>query len=153
MFCSRWAYAKGVPTDDVIDRQDGHQHEQRPDERENEELDCGVETSAASPDPDDEIHRDQHDLPEDVEHKQIKSDEHTEHARGEHQKERIIRSLVLFDVVEASQHSERHGERGEQHHKERDAVHTEVIRDPPIGYPRVPHLELHGGGAGLEGPP
>src|SRR4029079_5217321 len=52
-------------------REDRHQHEQRPDERVEDELDRRVDPVAAAPDPDDQVHGDEDDLPEDVEEEQV----------------------------------------------------------------------------------
>jgi hypothetical protein len=48
---------------------DGQQHEQTSGHGKQKELDGGVDPALASPDADDEIHRHQHDLPEDIEKK------------------------------------------------------------------------------------
>src|SRR3989441_10413255 len=50
-----------------------------------DELDRRVNAVGAAPDADDEVHRDQHRLPEDVEEEEVEADEHAEHPRLEDQ--------------------------------------------------------------------
>ncbi len=60
--------------------QDRDQHQQRPDERVQHELHRGVDAVRAAPDADDQVHRDQDDLPEDVEEEQVQGHEDADHA-------------------------------------------------------------------------
>ena len=124
--------------------QDGHQHEQRADKGVDEELDRRIQPALPAPDPDDEIHRDQHDLPEDIEHEHVQRYEDTQHA-GEHgQQERVVPPLPLLDVLVGREHAERHEAGGEQHHEERDAVDPHPIGDAPGRQPVHRGGELHG---------
>ena len=66
-------------------RQDRDQHQQRADQRVQHELDRRVDAVRAAPDPDDQVHRDEHDLPEDVEEEQVEREEHADHADLEHE--------------------------------------------------------------------
>ena len=66
-------------------REDRDQHQQRADERVQDELDRRVDAVRAAPDPDDQVHRDEDDLPEDVEQEQVEGEEHADHADLEHQ--------------------------------------------------------------------
>ncbi len=61
--------------------QDRHEHEERAEEGVDEELDGRVEPVLPAPDPDDEVHRDQHHFPEHVENEEIEREEYPEHAR------------------------------------------------------------------------
>ena len=78
---------------------DGHQHEERAGHGVDEELDGGVEPVGASPDPDDEVHRDQHHLEEDVEDEQVEGDEDPDQPgqQGEHQG--VERALLPLDLA------------------------------------------------------
>ena len=136
-----------------IHNEDRHQHEQRPEKCEHEKLYCGIDTSCATPHPDDEIHRDQHDLPEYVKQEHVEGNEYTQHAGGEHQHEGIERAFPLLDVVPTTEDRERHHEGGEQHHEQGDAVNAQVICDPPRRDPLVVDLELHRRRALVERPP
>jgi hypothetical protein len=64
----------------VGDDQDRDQHEQRAGHGEDEELHRGVDPALSAPDADQEIHRDQHRLPEHVEQEEIERREGAEHA-------------------------------------------------------------------------
>ena len=56
-----------------------------PDHGEEHELDRGIDPPWSAPDSDDEVHGDQHQLPENVEEEEIQGDERADHARGEQQ--------------------------------------------------------------------
>ena len=73
-----------------VEHEDRHQHQQRADHREQEELDGGVDPARPAPDPDDEVHRDQHHLPEHVELEEVQRDEGAEHARLEEEHEEDV---------------------------------------------------------------
>ena len=103
-------------TYDVEDRDD---HQQRADHRVDDELDRRVEPPLAAPDADDEVHRDQHHLPEDVEEEQVERDERAEHAglEDEHRDDELARpscrssstpsSMIgMRNVVSMTSHSE-----------------------------------------------
>ena len=133
----------GARRDDEIQPEDRHQHQERPEHRVDEELDRRVEPALAAPDPDDEVHRDQHHFPHHVEQEQVEGDEDADHPGGEHQEVGVERTLPLGDVAEAPQHRERHEERRQQHHEEGDAVESDVVGDAPAGDPGNARLELH----------
>ena len=71
------------------------EHQQRADERVEDELDRRVDPVRAAPDPDDQVHRDEDDLPEDVEEEQVEGDEDADHPDLEDQE----RDHVLLDPV------------------------------------------------------
>jgi hypothetical protein len=62
---------------------DADQHEQRSDHRVDEELEARVDAPFAPPDPDDEVHRDEHGFPHHVEQEEIERHEDAEHSRRE----------------------------------------------------------------------
>ena len=67
--------ARGVSVGEV-ERQDGDQHEQAARLREEEELDGRVDPPLVAPDGDEEVHRHQHHLEEEVEEEQVERQEH-----------------------------------------------------------------------------
>ena len=71
------------------------EHQQTADHREDEELQGGIDPFLATPDANDEIHRDQHRLVEEVEENQIESEEGTDHAGLEQQDG----DMEFFDTV------------------------------------------------------
>ena len=66
--------------------EDRHQHEDRSRHGEDEELDRSVDAAGTSPDADDEVHRDQGDLPEDIEQEEIEGDKGADHPGGQSRK-------------------------------------------------------------------
>ena len=60
------------------EERDQHQHAAR--ERVEEELHGGVDAPLVAPDPDEEVHRDEHRLPEHVEEEEVERDEDADHA-------------------------------------------------------------------------
>ena len=64
-----------------VEGQDAEQHQHAAGQGVEEELDGGVELSRAAPDADDEVHRHQHEFPEDVEQEEIERHEYADHAR------------------------------------------------------------------------
>jgi hypothetical protein len=64
----------------VCRRDDRHEHEEGADERVEDELDRRVDAVRSAPDPDDQVHRDEDDLPEDVEQEEVEGEEHADHA-------------------------------------------------------------------------
>ena len=118
-----------------VERQDGQQHQHRAGQRVEEELDGRVETPRAAPNADDEIHRHQHDLPENIEEKQVNREEHAQHACLQQQEHGVI----LFDAVLNRRPGAENGQEpddGRQHHQQQaDAIQPQVIpraqrRDP-----------------------
>ena len=55
---------------------DGDEHEQAADLREEEELHGGLVAVLVSPDVDEEVHRDEHELPEEDEQEEVRGEEH-----------------------------------------------------------------------------
>ncbi len=77
------------------------QHQRRPEEREQEELDRGVLAVRSSPDADHEEHREQDDLEEDEEEDQVLCDERSVHPglEQEQQGQEGLRVVRLRPVV------------------------------------------------------
>ena len=65
---------------------DGHKHQEPADLREQEELHRGTVPVLVSPDVDEEIHRDEHQLPEKSEKEEVEGKEHAVHP-GKHEGE------------------------------------------------------------------
>ena len=135
-----------------VEVEDRHQHQQRADQRVDHELDRRVEPPLAAPDPDDEVHRDQHQLPEDVEDEQVQRDEGADHAGLEHQ--HGDDELAHADVADADglrrQQRQRHQEGRQQHQPQRDAVDAQVEADAERLDPDLVDLQLEPGLRGVE---
>ena len=87
--CSRCGLDDVEGAGGEVDAEDGQQHEHRAGHRVEEELDRRVlrPVLRLAPDADQEVHRDEADLPEDVEEDQVERDEHAQHAHFEQQEE------------------------------------------------------------------
>ena len=97
-----------------IQRHDRDQHQQAADLREQEELDGRVDAALVPPDPDEEVHRDEHQLPEEVEQEEIEREEHADDA-GEHPHQAEVEEAdALRDLGPRRDHRDDAEERGEQ---------------------------------------
>jgi hypothetical protein len=133
----------------------GREHEQPAHQRVDEELDRGVLAPGAAVGADEEVHRHQHDLEEDVEQEHVGGDEHPDHGglqRQDQGEERRHRPLHpdAFGVVPGGQDHQRHQQRDQRHHHQRDAVDGEGEVDAPVGDPRVRLAQLEPVAAGVE---
>ena len=122
--------------------EDREKHQQASGHREEKELHGRVDPASAAPDSDDEVHRNEHDLPEDVEEREIQSDQAPEHPGFEHQKRDRVAPRLLLDVRDREE--KRHGGQHdrEKDEDERDAVDAERVRDPERRDPRDCFAEL-----------
>jgi len=79
------------------------QHQDRADEGVQEELDRRVDPPLAPPHPDQEVHRDEDQLPEDVEEEQVGGEEHADH-RGledEHEDHELLHVFAtIYRVID-----------------------------------------------------
>ena len=116
--------------------EDGDQHEQAAGHRVQHELDGRIDAPRATPDADQERHRDEHDLPEDVEEEEVEREERAEHARLEDEKEREELLHPAVDVAPRREHDERGEKGGQQDEEEAHAVHSQPVLDPPCRDPR-----------------
>jgi hypothetical protein len=149
------AEARGSPGGRVRpgERDDGDQHEDAAGHRVEDELHRRVDAAVVSPHPDEEVHRDQHGVPEDVEQEQVDRDEHPEH-RGlerEHEEGEVAHALV--HRLPRRQQRERGEEGGEDEEEEADAVHADEVLDPERRDPGMLLDELVVGARRIEAGP
>ena len=132
--------------------EDRDQHEEAAGHREEHELERRVDAARPAPHPDQEVHRDEHDLPEDVEEEHVEGDERAEHAGLEHEQEGEELLHPAVDVAPRGEHDDRREHGGEQHEEEAHAVHAQAVLDPPLRDPGhlLGHLEARD--ADLEAP-
>src|SRR5438270_747047 len=78
-----------------VEGDDRDQHQHRPDHRIKHEFHRRINAPFAAPDTDQEIHRDQHHFPKDVEEKQIQRGENADHAGLDQEHENEIFMLLL----------------------------------------------------------
>ena len=143
--------APGRVLDVVHDDDDRQQHEQAADEREQEELDRRVDAPRTAPHADDEVHRDEHGLPEHVEEEEVGGAEHADHAHLEQQQRDEEAHLAVLDVVPAGDDDDDAEQRGEEHEQRGDAVDAHAVADVQRLDPADVLGELHARQLGLEG--
>ena len=109
--------------------QDRDQHQQRPDQRVQDELDRRVDPVGAAPDPDDQVHRDEDDLPEDVEQERVEREEDADHPDLEHEERDHVFLDPRLDRLEAGQDRDPRQRRGQDHQRDRQPVRAELVLD------------------------
>jgi hypothetical protein len=118
-------------------RQDRHEHEQRADEGVQDELDRRVDAVAAAPDPDDQVHRDEHDLPEDVEQEQVQREEHADQADLEDEERDHVFLDPRLDRLEAREDADPGQGRRQDDERGGQAIDAELVLDAeqrdPVG--------------------
>src|SRR5665647_1054654 len=139
-----------VVLDVVHDHDDGDEHEQAADQREQEELDGRVDAPRAAPDADDEVHRHQHDLPEHVEQEEVGGQKDSAHPHLQQEQRDEEAQLAVLDVVPAADDHDDAEQRGEEEEQGGDAVHTEAVVDVQCLDPGDVLDELHAGRLGVE---
>ena len=114
---------------DVVEVDQRHQHQQRAQQRVQEELDRGVHPVRSAPDADDDVHRDQHRLEEHVEQDAVDRREHAVDEAGHDQERGHVLRDPRLDHLPARPDDEHRGEAVQQHEQHRDAVDAEEIVD------------------------
>ncbi|MCA9706176.1 MAG: hypothetical protein KDK70_10035 [Myxococcales bacterium] len=124
---------------------DGAQHQRRADHGVDEELDRSRDPLLGTPDPDDEVHGDEHQLPEGEEQDEVQGAERPDHPGLEHQHGGHELGPPLVDRVPRAPDAQRGQQRGQQDDEEREAVDAHVVVDAELGDPRDVGDELHVG--------
>ncbi len=110
-----------------VEPQDRHQHEHAAGHGVEEELHRRVDAPLSPPDPDQQVHRDQHRLPEHVEQQQVEGEEGAEHPGLEREQQRVVVPGPLRHRAVGAHDREQRGHGGEQHQQRRDPVHAQVV--------------------------
>jgi hypothetical protein len=126
-----------------VDQRDQHEH--RAEEGVQEELERRVDAPRAAPDADDQEHRDQHRLPEEVEQQRVERAEHADHQPFHDQERGQVLRRALLDRGPAGNHDRDRHQRRQQHEGHRDAVEPEMVAGAERRDPRQPLDELVGG--------
>ncbi len=136
--------AERVRAREEIDSDDRQQHRDASDECVQEELDRRVFPPRAAPDADQEVHRHEADLPEDVEKEEVERDEHAQHPHFEREEEGevFLRPLVDDPRVDDRQRGQQCGQEDERY---ADAIDAEEVVDVERLDPRHFLDELHAG--------
>jgi hypothetical protein len=118
------------------DRQQRQQHQHRAGERVEEEFERGIDPPRPAPDPDDQVHRDQHGLEEHVEHDEIGGAEHADHHRLEDQEGDHELAHADVDRLPRREDADRRQHRREQHEQHADPVDAHLVADTVLRHPR-----------------
>ncbi len=128
-----------------VDEQDGDKHQRAAGEGVEEKLDAGVDATRPAPLADDEVHRDQAGLPEQVKENQVQGDEDADDGGFHQQEKEIVAAGVGVNALPGIEHDERREKCSEQDQPEADAVHAQVVLNLGVGEPGVLFDELHAG--------
>src|SRR5581483_4198275 len=119
---------------DEIQRDDSNEHENRTQKRVEKELDGSIGAIAASPNCDEEIHRNQGCFEEHIKLNQIERAEHSDHRRF--QNEQINHELFCAVIhIKAEPHRNDTDECREQYQPKADTVNSHFERDSQLGNP------------------
>ena len=111
-----------------VEPDEGQEHEDAAGQGVEEELDGRVLPPRPAPDADEEVHRQEHDLPEHVEEEEVEGDEDAEHARDQEGVHGEVALELVVDAV-ARQGSHEGDERGQEDHRDGDPVDAEEVLD------------------------
>ena len=114
----------------------GDEHEERAYERVQDKFDGCVDPLRTTPDADDQVHRHEDDLPEDVEEEEVEREEDTEHSCLKDQEADEVLLHARLDWTEAREDADPAEQRGQHNECGREAVYAKVISDPECGNPR-----------------
>jgi hypothetical protein len=131
----------------VGEREDRDQHQHAAGHRVEHELDGRVDALVVAPDPDEEIHRDEHRVPEHVEEEEVERDEDADHRRIEDEDQDRELLDLLVDAFPRREQRDGRQECGEHDEQQADAVDADVIVDRQRGRNVNPlhaldHLEI-----------
>ena len=119
-FADRWPRASldRLVVDEVahvgeVEAQQRDQDEHAAEQRVQEELDGRVLAARPAPDADEEVHRQQHHFPEDVEQEEVQRQERADHAGFQQQEQHAVAADVLVDLP-AGDHRQEAEDRGQQ---------------------------------------
>ena len=121
----------GIP----VQRHDCQQHQYRAQQRVEEELEARVHPARATPHSNDQEHRDQAALEEQIEKHQVERAEGADHERFEQQESHHVFAHPHGDRFPARDDAKRHQGGGQDDERQRNAVHTHMIHNG-IGQPR-----------------
>src|SRR5215510_4375040 len=120
---------------DKVERQNSDQHQQSAQLREQEKLHGRVDAPLVAPYDDQKIHRDQHQLPGEVEEKQVERQEYTrDSCENPHQVE-VKEANSLADLRPGCKHGHDAEEEREQQHQEAEPIHRKMKVDAEPGDP------------------
>ncbi len=107
------------------------QHQDRTEQRIEEEFVARLDPLDTAPDADDQVHRDQAGFEEDVKEEKVLRRKDADHERFHHQERSHIFRYTLLDRVPASQNTDRHQEDRKHDQHQRDAIYAQSPGEPP----------------------
>ncbi len=121
-----------------IQEQNAQKHQNRAEQRVQEELDGRIKFARSAPDADQQIHRNQHRFPENKEQEEIERHEDAEHSRLQQQKPYVIFLHPNLDGRPRRKNRDPTEQRGQHDQQERNAVNAQVVTranrgDPVVG--------------------
>ena len=134
----------------VREAENREQHQHAAGHRVEDELDRGVDAPLVAPDADEEIHRHEHRVPEDVEEEEVERDEDAHHRALEQQHEDAERLGLLVDRLPRAEQRERRQEACQNEQQQADAVDADEVLDAERRDPGVPLDELEVAGRRVE---
>src|SRR5216683_811352 len=133
----------------VVQAEHREQYQDRAEQGVEEKLDGGVLAPRATPYADEEVHRQQHHFPENVEEEKIERYEDAHHPGVEQHQERVVALLGAVDT-ETREDRDEADERSQQHHRDADAVDAHEVIDVVGADPRIALDELERSRGGVE---
>ncbi len=115
--------------------QDRHQHEEAARLGEEEELDRRVDPALVAPDADQEVHRHQHELPEEVEQEEVQGQEHAHHPGQDPEEVEVEEAHPVVDLAPGAPHGEDPQDRRQEDQDQGEAVHRQGEGDAEPGDP------------------
>ena len=144
---------EGVHAGDAIgvevEPQNAEQHDDAADEGVQEKFDRRVQPPVASPDADEEIHRHEHDLPEQEEQQEVETDERPHHACLQDQQEDVVLLHALGNRRPRGKNRDEPEQGGQQHEQRAEAVDAQEVLRAHRGNPGHPLDELIAGVLGV----
>ena len=125
---------------DKVECQDGDQHQQSAALRKQEKLDGRVDAPLMAPDDNEEIHRDQHEFPGEIEQEQVDRQEDTCDSRQNPHQVEVEKADFLADFRPGCQHGNDTQEEREHQHQQAETIHSKMEVDAKAWHPIHVHF-------------
>src|SRR4030067_3252495 len=130
----------GRPAVDEKQGEYGDQHEKASRLSEHEELHGGVAPVLMAPEGDEEKHGDEHQLPEEIEKKEVDCEKRPCYTGERKHEGEMEKADPVLDLCPRRYHGARAEKKSERHEDKAESVHCEMEAYPELGYPR--HFDL-----------
>src|SRR3990172_9766392 len=134
----------------AVEIQQGDQHEYRTQEGIEKELDRGIHPPRPAPYADDQEHRDQHGLPENIKEDGVQGGKGADHAAFQNEESRQVLGDSVFDHLPGGNDDQDRREGGQYDQRQGYPVYPKVIMDIEGLDPHEFLAELHGPEAVVE---